>query len=177
MIRLYLIFFGFLVYTEILGAVGMIRSGGKQVFDGLFALALILFYFLIFRMMLYLRKTIASKPREELNYFLINTMTLKASAAIGPMIFFSFETISCLLKMDDKKVIVDAYGKSWDYNDYRSSKSLNRDPATGFYNDAMHGIINGTIVTRQTRAEQLMDPYNDCSNTNFLRNLHNLQLH
>ncbi|GMH66321.1 hypothetical protein TrLO_g3243 [Triparma laevis f. longispina] len=165
--RLYLIFFGFLVYTEILGAVGMIRSGGKQVFDGLFALALILFYFLIFRMMLYLRKTIASKPREELNYFLINTMILKASAVIGPMIFFSFETISCLLKLDDKKVIEDAYGNTWDYNDYRNSKSLKKDHATGFYNDAMHGIINGTIVTTQSRAAQLMDPYNDCSSTAF----------
>ena len=60
----------------------------------------------IFYYILKLRKKVAKLPKNQLSSFLLKTILTRGLAALVPMIFFSFETLSCfsVYSLSAKKV-------------------------------------------------------------------------
>ena len=95
---LYFHFLTFAVVTEVGVAVGYIRSG--LIFHGWFAILRIPLWCLAFWLGLKLRESAAKLPPQELSDFLSQTVLVKGAAAMGPMLFFSFEAVSCFISQD-----------------------------------------------------------------------------
>lgn len=67
-------------------------------FSGLFAVTRIVIWVCLFWLGLKLRKTAATLlSKQELSEFLCQTLLTKGSAAIGTMLFLSFESVSCFI--------------------------------------------------------------------------------
>ena len=103
---LYFHFFSFALIGEVFYAVQDFRMATKCSLcedmdhfgiDALLALVRLSSEIVIFRQMLKLRESVAKLPPQELSEFLCQTILVKGIAAIGPMIFFSFETVACYL--------------------------------------------------------------------------------
>ena len=95
---LYFHFFPSAIVSEIGGAVGNFRTG--QPFKGWFALFRILLYCLAFWLGLKLRESAAKLPPQELSDFLCQSVLVKGTSAMGTMLFFSSETVSCFISQD-----------------------------------------------------------------------------
>ncbi|GMH71850.1 hypothetical protein TrST_g1471 [Triparma strigata] len=94
---LYFHFLTFVVVGLVSFAVGSFRLGNSvQTSSGLFALFLIPLWCLGFWLGLKLRASAAKLPPQELSAFLCQTVLVKGTGVIGPMVFFTFETVSCL---------------------------------------------------------------------------------
>jgi len=91
-------FFSGPIFSEIGSIVGLLRAG--WISNGLFAMLRIPCYYLIFWLGLKLRKLAAELPPQELSNFLCQTVLLKGAAAMGTMLFFSFETLSCFISQN-----------------------------------------------------------------------------
>ncbi|GMH98487.1 hypothetical protein TrVE_jg9990 [Triparma verrucosa] len=96
---LYFHFFTFAVVSESALGIGSIFRRGLT-FMGLFTLFRIPFWCLAFRLGLKFRESAAKLPPQELSDFLCQTVLVKGTAAIGPMLFLSFEAISCFISQD-----------------------------------------------------------------------------
>ncbi|GMH62352.1 hypothetical protein TrST_g13759 [Triparma strigata] len=92
---LYFHFFTFAVASEIGVVVGNFRLG--LIFGGLFALFRLPLWSLAFWLGLKLRASAAKLPPQELSDFLCQTVLLKGTAAMGTMLFFSFEAVACFI--------------------------------------------------------------------------------
>ncbi|GMH83670.1 hypothetical protein TrST_g11658 [Triparma strigata] len=75
--------------------VGHIRNG--LLFPGWFCISTIPAWYLAYMQGLKLREAAAKLPEKELSEFLCQTVISNGTSAIQPMIFFSFEAISCFL--------------------------------------------------------------------------------
>ncbi|GMI13096.1 hypothetical protein TrLO_g1896 [Triparma laevis f. longispina] len=53
-----------------------------------------------FKLGLKLREAAAKLPAKELSEFLCQTLLVGGTTAMGPMFFFSFEAVSCFVKMN-----------------------------------------------------------------------------
>ncbi|GMI02361.1 hypothetical protein TrLO_g14121 [Triparma laevis f. longispina] len=95
---LYFHFFTFAVVGEIAITVGDFRSG--FIFKGWFAILNIPLWSLAFWLVLKLRASAAKLPPQELSDFLCHTVLVKGTAAMGTILFFSFETVSCLISQN-----------------------------------------------------------------------------
>ncbi|GMH74943.1 hypothetical protein TL16_g06603 [Triparma laevis f. inornata] len=84
--------------VNLLMQVSLFRSG--DVFRGLFAIFKLFCEYLVFRQALKLRESIAKLPPQELSEYLCQTVLVKGVAAIGTMVFFSFETAAYLISQD-----------------------------------------------------------------------------
>ncbi|GMH69540.1 hypothetical protein TL16_g05184 [Triparma laevis f. inornata] len=80
---------------EIVAAFTNFRLG--NVFNGLFNIFRIFMECLLFGKGLRLRESVAKLPPQELLEFLCQTILLKGVAAIGTMVFFSFEAVACFI--------------------------------------------------------------------------------
>lgn len=90
---LYFHFATFTILSEVGSAIGHIRAEKVMAW---FAIFRIPFWFLLFwQGAEKLRKAISVLPSSELSEFLCSSVILKSTAAMGPMIFFSFESVSC----------------------------------------------------------------------------------
>ncbi|GMH82038.1 hypothetical protein TrST_g3249 [Triparma strigata] len=92
---LYFHFFTFLIFGELASSTGLLVPG--YLMEGLFILLRIPVWCFMFKKALKLRASAAELPPDELSDFLCQTVLLKGSASVGPMIFFSFETVSCFI--------------------------------------------------------------------------------
>ncbi|GMI09881.1 hypothetical protein TrVE_jg13446 [Triparma verrucosa] len=95
---LYFHFFTFAIVSEVGTAIGDFRL--DLIFNGFFAIFRALIYFCILLFTLKLRASAAKLPSQELSDFLCQTVLVKGTVAMGPMLFFSFETVSCLISQD-----------------------------------------------------------------------------
>ena len=95
---LYFHFFTFAIVSEVGVAVGYFRSG--LIFAGWIAIFRIPCWCLIFWLGLKLRASTAKLPPQELSDFLCQTVLVKGTAAMGTMLLFSFETVSCFISQD-----------------------------------------------------------------------------
>ncbi|GMH64909.1 hypothetical protein TrLO_g12672 [Triparma laevis f. longispina] len=95
---LYFHFFTLPVASEVGAAVGYFRSG--LVFNGWFAIFRVPIWCLGFWLGLKLRESAAKLPPQELSDLLCQTVLVKCKAAMGTMLFFSFETISCFISQN-----------------------------------------------------------------------------
>ena len=62
---------------------------------GVISVMRLLIWIALFYNLLKLRKKVTNLPVKELSTFLLNTILTRGLAALLPMIFFSFETLSC----------------------------------------------------------------------------------
>jgi len=92
---LYFHFFSFAIVGETGNAVGCFRMG--LIYNGLLVLLRIPLWCLAFWLGLKLRSSAGKLPPQELSDFLCQTVLVKGTAAIGPMLFFSFEAVSCFI--------------------------------------------------------------------------------
>lgn len=92
---LYFHFFSF----GIVGEVG-IAGGMGWVLNGLFFAICVFAWGFAFMLFWKLRASAAKLPPQELSEFLCQTVLIKGAAAMGPMFFFSFETVSCFFGQD-----------------------------------------------------------------------------
>ena len=95
---LYFHFFTFSVLSEVGAAVGDFRLG--LIFNGFFCIFKIPLWCLAFWLGLELRESAGKLPPQELSDFLCQTVLVKCTAAMGPMLFFAFETISCFISQN-----------------------------------------------------------------------------
>ena len=91
-------FFTSTAVGEVGSALGDFRSG--LTFKGWFAVLRIPLWFLFFWLGLKLRASAAKLPPQELSDFLCHSVLVKGMAAMGTLLFFSFETVSCLISQD-----------------------------------------------------------------------------
>ncbi|GMH63274.1 hypothetical protein TL16_g03669 [Triparma laevis f. inornata] len=92
---LYFHFFTFLIFGELILSAGNLAAGYET--EGIFTLLRIPVWCYVFKKGLKLRESAGRLPPEELSEFLCQTVLVKGTATIGPMIFFSFETVSCFI--------------------------------------------------------------------------------
>ena len=95
---LYFHFFMFAIVSEVGYGVGDFRLG-KQ-FEAWFCIFRVPLWCLAFWLGLKLRASAAKLPLQELSEFLCQTVLVKGTAAMGPMLFFSFETVSCFISQN-----------------------------------------------------------------------------
>ncbi|GMH88267.1 hypothetical protein TrVE_jg3806 [Triparma verrucosa] len=95
---LYFHFFTFAVAGEVSSAVGSFRT--DQSLIGWSVLFRVPLWCLAFRLGLKLRESAAKLPPQELSDFLCQTVLVRGTAAMGTMLFFSFEAISCFISQD-----------------------------------------------------------------------------
>ena len=95
---LYFHFFTLAVVSECGGAVGCFLT--NLVFSGWFCLFRIPCYVIAFWLGLKLRASAATLPPQELSDLLCQTVLVKGTTAMGTMLFFSFETVSCFISQD-----------------------------------------------------------------------------
>ena len=88
-------FFTFFVVSEVAAAVGHFSK--DLPLKGWLAITRAVCWYLPFWLGLKLRASAAKLPPQELSDFLCQTVLLKGTAAMGPMLFFSFEAISCFI--------------------------------------------------------------------------------
>ncbi|GMI14762.1 hypothetical protein TrLO_g4328 [Triparma laevis f. longispina] len=88
-------FLSFVLLSETAAALGDFRLG--KTLSGCFAIGRCIMYGLFFRIGLRLRKAASQLPPEQLSRFLTKTVLLNGTACLGPIVFFSFETISCFI--------------------------------------------------------------------------------
>ncbi|GMH66597.1 hypothetical protein TrST_g749 [Triparma strigata] len=72
----------------------------SRIFFLSFSIFRVLVAYKLFSMLLKLRDFAARLPPKELSKFLCNRVLVKGVFAMGPLLFFSFETISCYLRQD-----------------------------------------------------------------------------
>mmetsp|Transcript_20075 Transcript_20075/g.37434 ORF Transcript_20075/g.37434 Transcript_20075/m.37434 type:complete len:320 (-) Transcript_20075:70-1029(-) len=89
-------FISFAILGEIFAAIGHFRL--RFIGVGVFALARIPLWCLLFRQTLKLRASAAKLKVKELNEFLCQTVLVKGTSAMGPMVFFTFEAVTCFLQ-------------------------------------------------------------------------------
>mmetsp|Transcript_9626 Transcript_9626/g.17488 ORF Transcript_9626/g.17488 Transcript_9626/m.17488 type:complete len:986 (+) Transcript_9626:120-3077(+) len=97
-------FCSFTVIAEISYAIGTFRLG--EIFNTAFAIFRIPPWCLAFWLGLKLRESIAKLPPQELSDYLCQTVLTKSTAAMGTMLFFSFEAASCFISrnsLDDSQ--------------------------------------------------------------------------
>ncbi|GMI14512.1 hypothetical protein TrLO_g4888 [Triparma laevis f. longispina] len=92
---LYFHFATFIVLSEGAYAIASLLTG--ETFDALVSIARIFFWSSAWPKALKLREASSKLPPEELSDFLCQTVLVKGTAAMGPMLFFSFEAVSCFL--------------------------------------------------------------------------------
>ncbi|GMI01543.1 hypothetical protein TrLO_g10204 [Triparma laevis f. longispina] len=95
---LYFHFFTFAVVSAVAVTVGCFRRG--LVLLRWFAIFSIPIFCLAFWLGLKLRESAAKLPPQELSDFLCQTVLVKGTSAMGTMLFFSFEVVSCLISRD-----------------------------------------------------------------------------
>ncbi|GMH90122.1 hypothetical protein TrVE_jg3456 [Triparma verrucosa] len=96
---LYFHFFTFAVVSEVAVAIGALQIATND--DWVMALFLrIPCWWLAFWLGLRLRASAAKLPPQELSDFLCQTVLVKGTSAMGTMLFFSFETVSCFISQD-----------------------------------------------------------------------------
>jgi hypothetical protein len=95
---LYFHFFTFAIVGGMSAAVGNFRL--NLTFYGWFVFVKCLLYCLAFWLGLKLRTSAARLPPQELSDFLCQTVLVKGTAAMGTMLFFSFEIVSCLISQN-----------------------------------------------------------------------------
>ena len=93
---LHIQFFVFAILSELASAIGKFRRPG-YVLSGLSALLRVPFWCLLYAMGLKLRTKTAQLPPADLSEFLCNHLLLRGIGAMAPMIFFTFETVSCFV--------------------------------------------------------------------------------
>ncbi|GMH98819.1 hypothetical protein TrST_g13130 [Triparma strigata] len=95
---LYFHFFTFAVVSDVGVAIGNFRSGLTS--KGFLTIARINLWCLAFWLGLKLRASAAKLPPQELSNFLCQTVLVKGTTAMGTMLFFSFETVSCFISQN-----------------------------------------------------------------------------
>ena len=95
---LYFHFFTFAIVSEVGAAVGNFRQ--ESTFAGGFAIFRIPIWCLIFFLALRLRESAAKLSPQELSNFLCQAVLVKGTTAMGTMLFFSFEAVSCFISQD-----------------------------------------------------------------------------
>ncbi|GMH51905.1 hypothetical protein TrST_g8216 [Triparma strigata] len=95
-------FFTFAVVSEVGSAIGSIRTGFtlKGWVALLRTLVRIACWCKMFMLGLKLRASAAKLPPQELSDFLCQTVLKKGTAAMGTMLFLSFETVSCFISQN-----------------------------------------------------------------------------
>lgn len=88
-------FISFVIVAELAAAVGNFRKG--LIFHGCFSIFRILPESFLFKQCSAVRKAAAKLPPKELSEFLCQTVLVKGTAALGPMLFFALEIISCFI--------------------------------------------------------------------------------
>eukprot|EP00518_Triparma_eleuthera_P000213 CAMPEP_0182459934 /NCGR_PEP_ID=MMETSP1319-20130603/4947_1 /TAXON_ID=172717 /ORGANISM="Bolidomonas pacifica, Strain RCC208" /LENGTH=150 /DNA_ID=CAMNT_0024658953 /DNA_START=124 /DNA_END=573 /DNA_ORIENTATION=+ len=68
---------------------------------GALVLARIPFWLITYWLMLKIRRKAAQLPPAELSNFLCHTVLQGGASAMAPIIFFTFETVSCMASEDD----------------------------------------------------------------------------
>lgn len=91
----YFSFFMFAVVTEGAFSVGLFKLGSIKF--GVAGILRISMWYAIFWVELKFRESAAKLPPQELSNFLCQSVLVKLTAAIGPLVFFSFETVSCFI--------------------------------------------------------------------------------
>lgn len=91
-------FISFIGANEICVAIGDYRKG--ILVGWVLALARLFLWTLLFNQGLKMRAVAARLPPKELSQFLCQTVLVKGSSAIAPIIFFSFEAIACFISQD-----------------------------------------------------------------------------
>ncbi|GMH98961.1 hypothetical protein TrST_g10973 [Triparma strigata] len=91
---LYFHFFTFAVVSEVAPAITYALQGREEVWVNLLRLAV---FCSAFRLGLKLRESVAKLPPQELSDFMCQTVLVKGTAAMGPLLFLSFEIISCYI--------------------------------------------------------------------------------
>lgn len=95
---LYVHFITFAIAAKIGTAFGLFRLG--YIPNVIFALFGTPCWCLLFRLGLKFREAAAKLPPQQLSEFLYQTVLRKTSAAVGTMVFFLFEAISCFISQD-----------------------------------------------------------------------------
>ena len=95
---LYFHFFTFAVVGEVSFAIGDFRSG--KYLAGWVPILRIPVWYLNFWLGLKLRTSAAKLPPQELSDFLCQTVLVKGFSAMGTMLFFSFEAVSCFISQE-----------------------------------------------------------------------------
>ena len=90
---------GFGAYSEFHREAEKKKKGKVEVsginWIGIQSVIRLLIWIVLFYNLLKLRKKVAKLPVKELSNFVLNTILTRGLAALLPMIFFSFETLSC----------------------------------------------------------------------------------
>ena len=97
-IRFLYFHFSINMFSEIFAAVGNFKRG--TTFNAVFSFIRIPIFYYAFWLGLKLRKSVAKLPPQELSDFLCRTVLVKGTAAMGPMVFFAFEAISCFISQN-----------------------------------------------------------------------------
>jgi hypothetical protein len=88
-------FVTFLVLADIAAGIGNLRAGYS--ISGYFAFLRIGLWLLGAKFGLQLREVCAKLQPERLSEFLCQSVLVRGATAIGPMLFFSFEAVSCFI--------------------------------------------------------------------------------
>ncbi|GMI13081.1 hypothetical protein TrLO_g1891 [Triparma laevis f. longispina] len=81
-----------------MGVVGSLRKG--QTSSAIFVSARDVTWILAFRQVLKLRLAVAKLPEKELSEFICQTVLVRGTSAMVPMLFFSFETVACFISQN-----------------------------------------------------------------------------
>ena len=101
---LHLHFFIFAIGSEAAVVVGDFRGGeGGNVGGCLGILRMVIFWPITYALGLKLRRNAVNLSPAELSKFLYNTVLLGGVGAMAPMIYFSFETLSCFVSKESLK--------------------------------------------------------------------------
>lgn len=92
----------FAVLGELTIAIGMFRRDNGTSFGVAAIMRIVIFWLPIFYILMQVRRRIAALPDNELSDFLCQTIIARGTASIAPIIFFSFETVTCLAEVDFK---------------------------------------------------------------------------
>ncbi|GMH91599.1 hypothetical protein TL16_g12100 [Triparma laevis f. inornata] len=95
---LYCHFVSFLIVAEVPNAVAKFHKG--YLITGAMCIIRIPLWWLMFSQVLKLRKAAAQLPPLVLSEYLCETVLKKGTQAMGPMIFFTFETVSCFISQN-----------------------------------------------------------------------------
>ena len=91
----YIHFVSYVVLIHFFFLIGNAREG--RIFYGCLSLLRFPLEYAMFRQALNLRHSVQNFTKKRLSDFLCQQVIIKGMKAIGPMIFFSFETIACLI--------------------------------------------------------------------------------
>ncbi|GMH73979.1 hypothetical protein TL16_g06338 [Triparma laevis f. inornata] len=96
-------FFTFAIVSEFSTAVGDFRLQTPEnglLWHAWFSVLRIPVWLIAFRLTLKLREQAAQLAEKELSEFLCQSVLVKGTVAMGPMLFFSFEALSCFVSQD-----------------------------------------------------------------------------